>query len=862
MHRSTPHPHQPQSSFKPATKAEEKDSIENMEGWELAGKTTGGGSGAYCERRKRQTETGTKYAYFKKDDIDKAITEVFIGRFMRRLNQRLLDATGRGSIESTADVDLVVRTLTPEEKERRLELGDFIPDLTGNDIRVRSRQIRGENYRPLYQEIHQRDGKAVPTKRPKQAGTDDEIQRLLYRELVDAPDKVENADRLLVLSDIVDNPDAHIENMGVVNQGEKRVATLIDFGGSAGLRLRSLGLQIRTFDGRLHHNDIVRYVPGLGPTNHSREYPREVRFGKNAAEDYEAFSKINEEHLIEDINYASRDFTKYLGPDPLKEFCKLLGVSTHDLKGANAEKVMDTFRRFFLKQIQNRQKHARDEVVPQIKHSLCFQSITPGSPRDGFKLTNEKYNLMDLIREHHIYFRERTHPSMGSQFKFLGRDQDNYQQVLSAQTRAVMKHVSSLSASASIIADEKIQLKEDDQILNAKAQIGQDLAKYRDEYSRLPENTKRWEKRNYARHLAIHKVLLLNGNLDSLRRFSITIKKVTEDLKELKKIAQGEKGFYYLERIFNNSGKYKNWQAGFTGNGNILKTLRSILKIGTELIPKFVADVSWLGFAETKSLLIPNIRSVGGFFKYLLFRLPLGILTAVPCGLTYVASRAVYLVGKRITSPVTSMKDAYQWGREKTGSKWGGRILAGFSGLISCAGYAATALFTPIGLGALFAKLGTLVSSVLAWVHAHVVVTTIAGSAVIGAITGANVRVAVKEIEEKIDAVNRECDAAKIATPNVAGGEQKDSPPLASPADEHTLMNNTQLHVKIGSTVPSNEAESTREASAAAALSLSPNPVVVHLDAKPTTSLEDRAADDISEVHPVTVRGSPSSSPG
>ncbi|WP_236870133.1 hypothetical protein [Candidatus Bandiella numerosa] len=144
-----------------------------------------------------------------------------------------------------------------------------------------------DNYKDLYKDIYANEGKVPPKDRPRVVGSIGSGKSafrkgLKYNGYTGFPE-------VMVTSLLIGDFDVHWGNIGVVrkpNQDPKLVR--IDFGAA-----------FNSLRGEIAPHSISQHLPGFGPTNHFREFPREMKLNDNFIKELERVAKIDVSQTID-----------------------------------------------------------------------------------------------------------------------------------------------------------------------------------------------------------------------------------------------------------------------------------------------------------------------------------------------------------------------------------------------------------------------------------------------------------------------------------------------------------------------------------------------------------------------------------
>lgn len=251
------------------------------------------------------------------------------------------------------------------------------------------------DYTDLYKFAYWLHNKPEPKDRPKFVGTLNygPIQETVSR-CVKKSDFATITSAMLVASMF----DMHAANIGF--DGGKLVC--LDFASS-----------LYHLHKKIHANSHLRFLPGFGPTNHFREYPRTMRITPSMADALEKAAEINYDSTIDKaIDKVSSNFLEEV--EPIKQFAIHLGfnptLSTNSASGlASAIKAE-------LKKRMSARSSALAELALQIRIDLAIKKQKNGGyridPDQLAKLVkaNQKY-FRDRLKDGRYHFRQKEHKS-------------------------------------------------------------------------------------------------------------------------------------------------------------------------------------------------------------------------------------------------------------------------------------------------------------------------------------------------------------------------------------------------------------------------------------------------------------------
>lgn len=236
------------------------------------------------------------------------------------------------------------------------------------------------NYKDLYKDIYTEESIAVPKDRPRAVGSVGSEKIMFRKGLKD--NGYTGFPQVMVTSLLIGDFDVHWGNIGVVrNANQKPKLVRIDFGAA-----------FNSLKGEIAPHSISQHLPGFGPTNHFREFPREMKLNDNFIKELERVAKID---LSPAIDNAFEELESFYSPQALKQFGKRLGVTFND-----GENISTTIKNHLSDIMKERQTSLKN-FATELKIDLC---ISKDPQNDEWILDNDKFER--IIQENPKYFEE------------------------------------------------------------------------------------------------------------------------------------------------------------------------------------------------------------------------------------------------------------------------------------------------------------------------------------------------------------------------------------------------------------------------------------------------------------------------
>ncbi|AIF81383.1 hypothetical protein I862_04115 [endosymbiont of Acanthamoeba sp. UWC8] len=291
-----------------------------------------------------------------------------------------------------------------------------VTDETGKPTHPYIASIFFNNYQgDLFKYAYTSKGLIPPKDRPKLIGTKNliastfEIENtttLINEVLSSSPGFAESVVPRLLTNDM----DMHSGNLGVKVENGMKIIVSIDFGGANA-----------SLEEKIHPHSHTRHIPGLGPTNHFREYGRKYKITPTFVAECD---KVAKHDYTETIDDAFKKIAEYNNFKAIKAFGELLGVPTKQLRipntEVNKEKLTGIIKEYYKVIIKARQEDL-SKFSAQIKTDLCLKNYKESGELSYNNAKEEVITLHQVIKEHKEYF---TAILKGEE-KLKFRDKDN-----------------------------------------------------------------------------------------------------------------------------------------------------------------------------------------------------------------------------------------------------------------------------------------------------------------------------------------------------------------------------------------------------------------------------------------------------
>ena len=261
---------------------------------------------------------------------------------------------------------------SPEMILARIPPSDRPPSRDGSDVYMAS--VFFDNYEDLYKNIYRRGGYPVPGNRPRGVRFGNKVFRKGLKQ-----NDYSGFPEVMATSLLIGDFDVHWGNIGVVS--DKKLVRL-DFGAA--------------FDhlkDEINPHSISEHLPGLGPTNHFRDFPRTMKLNENFIAELERVSKENLDQVIDN---SFKELEKFYSPETIKDFGKRLGVQFEK----DDRYIANTVKNRLKERMKERQVSLKN-FATELKTDLC---ITKDETTREWKLDQSKFE--NVVKDNPKYFQE------------------------------------------------------------------------------------------------------------------------------------------------------------------------------------------------------------------------------------------------------------------------------------------------------------------------------------------------------------------------------------------------------------------------------------------------------------------------
>ena len=277
-----------------------------------------------------------------------------------------------------------VEMMVPEGQDRNIP-GD------GSNVYVRSEFF--DNYSDMFKDMDQRmSEKNKPSKffrkdgRPLLMGTRQKLSNLMSK----AMDNLgyQGFEKIAPTSLLIGDFDMHVGNIGVIREdGQKPQLKRIDFGwGFANLSKD------------VHPHSRSKHLPGMGPTNHFREFPRRYKLTE---EFVSGLNQAANTDISKVLDESFGELEKYYNKPVLQKWAQ--HAMPEQFGKRKAEDIDLSEVRGTLKEVMQARQASIKEFSIEIKLGLIAETT-----RKGFKknYTIDRVELKKLVKENPEYFKK------------------------------------------------------------------------------------------------------------------------------------------------------------------------------------------------------------------------------------------------------------------------------------------------------------------------------------------------------------------------------------------------------------------------------------------------------------------------
>lgn len=215
--------------------------------------------------------------------------------------------------------------------------------------------------------------------------------------------KFENFEAVTAASALTGDFDVHLGNYGVITTAD----------GSKKLVKIDHGAGLERLEDDIHIHSHTRHPLGMGPTNHIREYPRDLKITLAMANELERQSSPESQAKIAAaINTTMKEISQHYGLQPILQFAKHIGmkINPEDKRAQNKILLVDDMRTFLTHKMAARQA-SQKELAVEIKLSLAIKK-----DKGKFHFDASEVDIKKLMLENPLYF-------LKGNYHFRGKDQ-------------------------------------------------------------------------------------------------------------------------------------------------------------------------------------------------------------------------------------------------------------------------------------------------------------------------------------------------------------------------------------------------------------------------------------------------------
>lgn len=236
------------------------------------------------------------------------------------------------------------------------------------------------------------------------AGTVNKITGFMEKALLkeDGTERYTGFAQVMAPSLLVGDFDVHTGNVGLQNNQN---LVRIDYAAA-----------FERLEGEIHPHSQSRHLPGLGPTNHFREYPRTLRISESFSKESQRIAAVD----LRDVVHNALDALNAAGytTEDFQKFAVRLGLKKGDLPKEQGQLIehIDVAMSSLLKKRQQSLK----EFGIEIAIDLCFDKKGEFKEQGREKLEELIENNLDYFRaiksgDKALHFRDKDHQKTAAQ---------------------------------------------------------------------------------------------------------------------------------------------------------------------------------------------------------------------------------------------------------------------------------------------------------------------------------------------------------------------------------------------------------------------------------------------------------------
>ena len=237
-----------------------------------------------------------------------------------------------------------------------------------------------DNYKDLYKDIYAEAGLTPPKDRPRAVGSIGGEKDMFRQGLKD--NNYTGFPEVMATSLLIGDFDVHWGNIGVVREKDQAPKLVrIDFGAA-----------FNSLKGKVNPHSISEHLPGFGPTNHFREFPREMKLDDGFIRELERVASLD---IAGTISESLEELESFYSPEALKQFGERLGVTFKD-----DDDISATIKSNLTSTMKERQTSLKN-FATELKIDLC---ITKDENTEEWTLDSNKFK--NIVKENPKYFIE------------------------------------------------------------------------------------------------------------------------------------------------------------------------------------------------------------------------------------------------------------------------------------------------------------------------------------------------------------------------------------------------------------------------------------------------------------------------